>query len=432
MKNNIEQSIKESLKDYEMPYDAKAWESMSKVLDQRMPVSKKSNWKWYIGGATIIAIASVWYYQSSRYNTEHSKNISDTSNFAKSEAKNEDMTSIVSAENNSEKVQSQTNTQSKNNNFESSSKSGSVVSSDKVSQVSDKTAYVSNEDKTSFNRQETASHEGNMLNNKEENTPSAKKGVIFPSIQDLCQGETVVIKNDNDVDIFLSNNGKVYPISANKKFNFEAENTGNYFFGYAENGGIVYSKSADFKVKSIGTAEFNIDDRDKFENGVPSIKLYVNSEDAASYSWKIQGLKSELTGKEVKAHLYNKGNYAVTLTSTPRDGGCPSKVTKNVQVDEDYNLLAVNSFWPQSNDPRNATFMPYALKERAADFTMLIIDPSNGATLFETNDATNGWTGVNKGNGQLVDANKAFIWIVRLKNPLPGEKSEYKGTIIRL
>jgi len=114
MKNNIEQSIKESLKDYEMPYDAKAWESMSKVLDQRMPVSKKSNWKWYIGSATIIALTSVWYYQSSRYNAEHSKNISQASNFAKSEAKNENMTSIVSAENNSEKVQSQTNTQSKN------------------------------------------------------------------------------------------------------------------------------------------------------------------------------------------------------------------------------------------------------------------------------------------------------------------------------
>ena len=76
--------------------------------------------------------------------------------------------------------------------------------------------------------------------------------------------------------------------------------------------------------------------------------------------------------------------------------------------------------------------MPYALTERNTDFSMLIIDPTNGVTLFETSDATNGWNGTNRTTGQLVDANKAFIWIVKLKNPLPGEKSEYKGTIVRM
>jgi hypothetical protein len=430
MKNNIEQSIKESLKDYEMPYDVRAWESMSKALDQRMPVSGKSNWKWYLGGATILAIASIWFYQSSISKTDDSKNLSVTSNRVKSVHQDEtsQKTSLKTTNNQS----TTKDVRSTNSNLKSYSKNATANSSDKTTQLANtNNSFVSSEDKTSSSKLEKSSNEGNA-SNSEDNIPSTKRGVVFPSIQDLCQGETVVIKNDNDLDIFLSNNGKVYPISANKKFNFEAENTGNYFFGYAENGGIVYSKSADFKVKSSPSAEFMIDDRDKFENGVPTIKLIVNSEEAATYSWKIEGLKSELTGKEVKAHLYNKGNYTVTLTSTPRDGGCPSKISKNIQVDEDYNLLAVNSFWPQSNDPRNATFMPYALKERASDFTMLVIDPSNGATLFETNDATNGWTGINKGNGQLVDANKAFIWIVRLKNPLPGENSEYKGTIIRL
>jgi len=31
-----------------------------------------------------------------------------------------------------------------------------------------------------------------------------------------------------------------------------------------------------------------------------------------------------------------------------------------------------------------------------------------------------------------VDANKAYIWKVTLKNPAREEKSEYKGTVIRV
>ena len=56
MINNLENNIKESVKGYELPYDPSAWKAMSKKLDQVMPVSPKSNLKWYLGGAATIAV----------------------------------------------------------------------------------------------------------------------------------------------------------------------------------------------------------------------------------------------------------------------------------------------------------------------------------------------------------------------------------------
>jgi hypothetical protein len=42
-----------------MPYDAAAWDQMSKRLDQVMPTKPASNLKWYLGGAAVIAAVSI-------------------------------------------------------------------------------------------------------------------------------------------------------------------------------------------------------------------------------------------------------------------------------------------------------------------------------------------------------------------------------------
>ena len=63
---------------------------------------------------------------------------------------------------------------------------------------------------------------------------------------------------------------------------------------------------------------------------------------------------------------------------------------------------------------------------------MVIIDPNDGAIVFETSDASQPWDGIDKRDGQMVNANKVFIWKVTIKHPEASEKSEYKGTIIRI
>ena len=76
--------------------------------------------------------------------------------------------------------------------------------------------------------------------------------------------------------------------------------------------------------------------------------------------------------------------------------------------------------------------MPYALTKRDAAFKMIIIDPSNGAVIFETMNADQPWTGINKNTGELVEDKKSYVWKVVLQNPEKGESPEYMGTVIRL
>ena len=76
--------------------------------------------------------------------------------------------------------------------------------------------------------------------------------------------------------------------------------------------------------------------------------------------------------------------------------------------------------------------MPMALTVRDVQFNMIIIDPKSGNVVFETNNASNGWDGIDKNTGQMTRPNTAYIWKVVLQNPEPGERSEYSGTITRL
>jgi len=93
-------------------------------------------------------------------------------------------------------------------------------------------------------------------------------------------------------------------------------------------------------------------------------------------------------------------------------------------------LLAMNAFSPESFIPAKQTFMPRALVDRNTDFNLVIFDQSGGI-VFETNDASNAWDGIDKRNGQMVEANKTLVWKVAIKNPLDGEKPVYQGTVVR-
>lgn len=83
MKESIENKIKESLKEHELPYDASAWTSMSARLDQTMPTQSSSNvLKWLIGGAAVVAIGISALYI---LNNEEVKTKNETTQTAKKE-----------------------------------------------------------------------------------------------------------------------------------------------------------------------------------------------------------------------------------------------------------------------------------------------------------------------------------------------------------
>jgi hypothetical protein len=147
--------------------------------------------------------------------------------------------------------------------------------------------------------------------------------------------------------------------------------------------------------------------------------------------WKVNQKVFNKTVKSTEFNLFNKGSYTITAQSK-NEFGCESRDSKTIHVNEDYNLLAMSAFNPNSSDFRNNVFLPYALKERNSAFRMIVLDPDNGGVVFETTESTNPWTGIDRRDGKMVASQKAFIWKVILSNPEPGEKAEYKGTIVRV
>ena len=76
---DIEQNFKNSLENYELPYNATAWDSLSSKLDIEMPVSEAtspaaSNFKWYIASSSVIILGVVAYFLFFNNNTETENN----------------------------------------------------------------------------------------------------------------------------------------------------------------------------------------------------------------------------------------------------------------------------------------------------------------------------------------------------------------------
>jgi hypothetical protein len=166
-----------------------------------------------------------------------------------------------------------------------------------------------------------------------------------------------------------------------------------------------------------------------YEDGTPRIK--VNAEcNACDISWSSNGTLQHKKSRSVELLAFKGQTY--TISAQAQLDGCSSTEKIKITANEDYNLLAVNAFNPQSRDDRNARFMPYALTIRNVRFEMLIIDPDNGAVVFKSTDAQNQWDGIDQRNGQLIPAQKAYIWKVVIQDPLPDEKSTYTGTIVRI
>jgi hypothetical protein len=418
MKESIENRIKESLKDHEMPYDATAWTSMSARLDKTMPVQTSSNvLKWLVGGAAVVlAVGISTLYLLNNDGAENTKKENTQT------AKTEQEKTVESEQN----IENSTPQQEAEQTVETNTP-------DLFEQVF--VDQVDNQETTSTSLAAQLIENGGIdierIVTEETSNDVVQSGasIKIPAVASICTNESITIENTNQVALTIGLNDDQYTIAAGKTLTFTPKNTGVYSVSYTVKEDIV--SSSYFTVKPSPRADFQIDLSDKYDQGVPTTLLSATAGEDATYSWLINGNQA-FSGNNVKAHFFSKGNHDVELTVKNESNGCEALVVKSIRIDEDYNLLATNTFTSTSTDPRKSTFMPYALKVRNVDFKLTIIDPSNGAIVYETSDASEGWNGIDKRNGQLVDAQKPFVWIVRIMNPLQGEQPEYKSTVIRL
>lgn len=416
MEKNIEEIIKSALQNHESPFDPTAWEAMSKRLDQRMPVGSAPKsplkWSWVAAAAVAVGVSAFFLFEKNRTSEMQPK------------AKPLAVESETKETKNTQKQTNSTSSKKTMQSFESVKES--------ANSTNDKPENPANYNAPLDKFANESTHVGGTKLPTDA-PASSFFSFVAPKVNDsYCQNEQITIVNENDELISIENeSGRPIVILGNSTANIEVQTAGKYTFVYKQNGK-TYKQTA-FHVKNKPKVDFVYDPDMLYDKGLP-INNLKSAYTAESYTWK--NAKGEVISneKEFDIHLFTKGLHDVTLTVEDQNG-CKNTVTKAVRCDFNYNLLAVTGFDPTSPDPRNNTFIPFALleKQRNVRFEMVIIDPKTGEKVFETKSADQPWDGVDIRTNQLVNQNSTFIWKVTIFNKAVGENANtYQGSITRI
>lgn len=431
--NNFDQKVKESLSGNEYPYNPAAWTAMSKKLDAK----KGGKGKWYIA-ASILAVVSVAGYLLMTADTEQTKdqnaqNTVQTSKANSTKTNNSNNKSSNSTTNSTSIVDpsnlSQQNTANGSNNNSQRTQNANTPADQNVIPNN---SNEPNNSGTGGDHRNSGNSQGNpttvTANNHSTQIAEKKWDYISPKIENICFGTISKIKNDNDYPLVIINpNGQVWTSAENTQTPFNPAVDGTHRVGYMKKNRFIEQES--FTVNPSPKADFEFVDLSKiFLDGLPTTEVRTSST-GKTFTWNYEN--GTEYGTEAELHFYKKGVHVIELTVEGATG-CESTVTKTVNIDENYNLMANTGFYPMGIDPRTNVFMPYSLTKRDVQFTMIILDPNDGHLIYETSDASKGWDGVDRQTGSLVQMEKVYIWKVNLNNPEKGESSEYAGTIMPL
>ncbi|HLV43101.1 MAG TPA: PKD domain-containing protein [Brumimicrobium sp.] len=426
MKNNLENAFRNSLKDYEAPYDPKAWEAVSSQLGAPAATAAttivSTTLKWALAGVLLVAVVGGTLFLWSDKEIVNTAEVQNTSNIEKTikTTPNQDM-----------------NSGSDNNSF------GVPVDALIENEKAEDKSIVANEEIKKRNPRNNNVTQGNVNPTKSESKPRSEvmdaqtpnspnnqevTGEMFTaghlSSSVVCEGESVVINNqDEKAKVKFKANDKWIELDPGKSFVLNSNSSFDLDFvnGQGEVIGATY-----VKVNSLPSANFTFE-ANIYEEGLPVTTCEAYG-DYVSYNWTFED-KIARKGAEVKHHFYEKGEYDVELKVMDVNG-CESTTTKTVRILDKYNLMAVDAFKPNGSDSRNRTFMPYSLTERDVKFLLTIVDPIDNSIVFSSNDANNAWDGVDQKSGKMTPSNKAYIWKVQIMNPLPNERPIYAGTIV--
>lgn len=418
---NFEDQFRVSLESFELPYDAAAWTS----LEKNLPSKRKFNFlKWAFGGAAVLLLIGL--ASLIRYN-----NTADDSK-----------TNLPLTENNSSESKNETKTENKTKLTEKTSSEKTVLNSPEEyikskkiegnnNQLNTSNITITPMDYSPFNVKninENITFENKSVTSKEEETYK----IQLPSFPSKCQGDKFEIMNKvGHTLVLVLPSGKKITANEGETLSHTLHENGNYTVYYANKSQSTHIlEEKTFVVNKSPLLELQLADALDYETGLPvlhcecstiesNVNWYLNGKTCASTS----DLKNDLV-------MFDKGPNIIDI-SVKNEFGCEAKTSRVFQVQEDYNLLAVNSFSPSSHDVRRINFMPYALTKRNTPFVLTILDADNLGTVFTSNDASHPWDGIDRRTGNLIPLDKAYIWRVTLSSPNKGEKSIYKGTIVR-
>jgi len=410
MKENIERIVKEQLEHYELPYEAGAWEAMSRRLDGTPSTPFYRKW-WFAATVGTILVGSAAFFTLTNDQSAQKKDRQQLTAAADpATAASTKNTAVVNA------AEAETATTTTPENEMRSSDGGPVMMFTPPVETDYPDTPTLFDPRGGLVMPMPAGSNGN---------PSDAKlsPVILPA--SVCQNEPFTIENPNSIDLQVKlPGGMEHVIPGKKSLQVTASEAGTIT---VRSGKIRETITVNAPASRL---YIDADVSVLYENGIPTVKFEASGAES-EVSWESNVAARSIDKNKLVLHPFKEKRVDVTASSTDQNG-CVVTEKKTIYMQESYNLIAMEAFRPLSDISENRLFMPFALTLREAPFELTIFDPKTGAPVYKTNDPAAGWDGTDKRNGEMVPANSIWSWKVVMKNPLPGEQNVYSGTVTRL
>jgi hypothetical protein len=414
---NIEQLIKDSLENHELPYDGAAWESMSKRLDGTTPSPFYRKW-WVAASIGTVLVGSALFFGLNSQ-SESSKTVEENTPMAtelntalptNNQTDNHSKTRINPQTNTPADIQNEPNTIAK-----TEEKAKPHLAINDIPEIPHPTNTTPNS---------SIKPKLNDLGLNGVNPTDQKNYLsVLLTQTNVCVGDDIEITNPNEtLSISVVQNNRSQVIKAGGKKTITATKDGSI---QVISGKIVQTIDVNRPTSDL---YLSVDQSLLYENGIPAVKFTVSGNDNPVH-WNSENNPSEVENGNLIVHAYQGKDITVSATSKDQNG-CVVVETKTISISEEYNLNAAKGIDINSSDSRVSSFMPFALKERNTPFELYIYDSKTGRVIYKTSDVYSGWNGVDSNTGEVLKSGTVVLWKVIMGHPNPGEPREYKGTVV--
>lgn len=417
----FEQKLRESLDQFEVPYNSSDWAQLERALNGTSAVSRWSNGRTIsavVAGALLIG-AGAWYLGSQGVDAPEAEHVATTTEQPVVEdratvptattpttlpGESEATTNANEATSLPEEEKPQQSWGKETLERTGSTRSAVFGPTGPVGTKGHPDVAVTEPVKTASASESAAEH--------------STKSTFTASASEACAGASVDFKVSNmpEGGIYLWNFGDgSFSNKANPEHTFTKPGSYQVMLSMSAAGvGTIQNKpSSDvIVIHEAPKAEFNVL-KQEYDGHLPSVHFENRSMGGKKYHWDFgDGKTSAIPHPD---HIYKKkGVYKVELTVT-NEIGCEDKSMRDVRIDKDYNLDAPASFSP-NGDGEEETFIPEALRSLGVKFNLMIYS-SNGSLLYQTNDATKPWTGRPSNRGDVCGAGE-YVWVVDVRESL--------------
>ena len=428
MNSNFDEIIKQKLESLEEPFAEIEWEKFNKKLASTS-ASQKTSWTaskllMTIAAAILVSAGIVYSFTAS----EETEKV-PTYELTVSVPKENSIEGSV--ETNEQKNKSEVTEKSENEITNSAETNAQIIPEKRI--VATETPI------------KVAHQNSNTSNQNSNSTPIIAKQAAEPNKSEaqlqkpelkvnkniFCSGETITIEvlklNKGDkAKIVLSDGTEFNKTVASKNliesgfYNIEVmiyNAKGELYTTLTNNYPIVVNPTPDLNIEKLAVQSDYY--RPNYEFNALSDAQIQN------INWKVNG-KNVATQSSINFAFNKKGEYMIELLAHGTNG-CLSKQSIVHVENEDYNLLAANSFSP-NNDGQNDTWLPIALEDASIRYEIEIRDRSNTVVFKGTDKDRLKWDGAVSG-GQKASNGDVFSWVATVHYS-PNDAATFNGVII--